>query len=134
MAKLKLTNMKKTFLLLFIVSAITIVKAQSEKEPWLTKLLSTEWVKRVKARTSGGSISVSGVNASSARIEVYIGSNNGNKTLSKDEIKSRLENYELDISVNDHKLSAIAKVKDQNLNRDCWHSLIISFNIYVPQN
>ena len=126
--------MKKAFLLVLFVSGIITIKAQSDKEPWLTKSLSSESVQNVKARTSGGSLSVSGVNASSARIEVYIGSNNGNETLSKDEIKSRLENYDLDITVNDHKLSAIAKPKDHDLNRNWSRTLSISFKIYVPEN
>lgn len=124
--------MKKAFLLLLIASTVAIAKAQSEKEPWMTKSLSAESIQSVKARTSGGSISVSGVNASEAKIEVYIESNNNREPISKEEIRSRLENYDLDISVADHKLTAIAKSKDRDMN---WkRSLSISFKIYIPQN
>ncbi len=60
---------------------------------------------------------------------------NGNSItgLSKDEIKSRLEEfYTVEVSVSNNKLTAIAKQKENNMN---WKkSLSISFKIYVPGN
>src|SRR5215213_6713655 len=107
--------------------------AQTEKTPYQTKSLSGESIKNVLVQTSGGSISVSGVAASEARIEVYITPNNNKDDLSKDEIQQRLnERYNLDINVSGGKLSAIAKPKEKNM--DWRKALSISFKVFVPQN
>ena len=99
----------------------------------MTKSLSNESVKNVEVTTSGGSISVSGVNASDARIEVFISSNNGKNDLSKTEIQQRLnELYDLNIAVANGKLSAIAKSKERI--KDWKKSLNISFKVFVPKN
>lgn len=120
-----------SFLLLFTAGAF-IAKAQTDKEPYLVKSLGNESIKEVEARTSGGSISVAGGGGSEAKIEVYITANN-NKTLSKEEIKQRLDElYNLDISVGSNKLSAIAKSKAQI--RDWKKALNIAFKIFVPSN
>jgi DUF4097 and DUF4098 domain-containing protein YvlB len=129
--------MKKYFLLFIATTAILALNAQfkADKEPFLTKSLSGEAIKNVEATTSGGSISVAGVSASEARIEVYVWPNNYNKSngLSKEEIQKRMdEDYKLDISVSNNKLSAIAKTKDKLMN---WKKFLnISFKIFVPQN
>jgi hypothetical protein len=124
--------MKKVSFLLFLLSAFVGASAQTNKEPYLTKSLSGESIKEVEARTSGGSISVSGVSGSEAKIEVYVTANNDQK-LSKEEIKQRLnELYNLDISVSGGKLSAIAKSKENIRN---WKkALSIAFKVYVPGN
>src|SRR5689334_22588072 len=102
---------------LFILLTITVaVCAQpgTNKEPYLTRSLSKEAIKEAVIKTSGGSIAVTGVAASEARIEVYVQSNNGILgSLSKEEIQKRLnEDYELDISVSNNQLTAIAKTKE----------------------
>ncbi|HEX5026583.1 MAG TPA: hypothetical protein VFV68_14990, partial [Agriterribacter sp.] len=70
---------------------------------------------------------------SEARIEVYVQSNQGNNTLSNEEIKQRLnEDYQLDIAVNNNELTAIAKVKNKNMN---WKkALSISFKVFVTNS
>src|SRR6185503_17490797 len=100
----------------------------------MTRSLSKDAIKHVKVRTSGGGITVTGVNASEAKLEVYVRpNNNGDGTLSKEEIKKRLdEDYELTISVTGNLLTAIAKQK-HNFNNDWKRSLSISFKVYVPQ-
>ena len=129
--------MKKCLLLFITTTAVLALNAQfkADKEPFQTKSLSGESIKNVEAQTSGGSISVAGVNASEARIEVYVWPNNKNKSnaLSKAEIQKRVvEDYKLDISVSNNKLSAVAKTKVKLMN---WKkSLSISFKIFVPQN
>jgi hypothetical protein len=129
--------MKKYLLLFVATTAMLALNAQfkADKEPFLTKSLSGDAIKNVEATTSGGSISVAGVSASEARIEVYVWPNNYNKSnaLSKAEIQKRIdEDYKLDISVSNNKLSAIAKTKDKLMN---WKkSLNISFKIFVAQN
>ncbi|MEJ7829507.1 MAG: hypothetical protein WKF91_14960 [Segetibacter sp.] len=128
--------MKKNLsLLLFAVSNVLMVHAQTNQEPFMTKSLSTESIRNAEVQTSGGSIVVSGVNASEARIEVYVKPNNNGDSdaLSKEEIQKRLnEDYNLNISVSNNTVTAVAKSKDRNMN---WKKgLSISFKVFVPQN
>ena len=122
---------------LFILLTITVaVCAQpgANKEPYMTRSLSNESVKNAVIKTSGGSIAVTGVTASEARIEVYVQSSNGILgSLSKEEIQKRLnEDYELSISVSNNQLTAIAKTKPGFNN---WkRGLSISFKAYIPQS
>ena len=126
----------KKYLLFFLLAAIQLtVMAQfkSDKEPYMTKSLANETVKNVETQTSGGSISVSGVTASEARIEVYVSSNNGKDDLSKAEIQQRLnELYDLNIAVANGKLTAVAKPKERI--RDWKKALSISFKVFVQKN
>ncbi len=123
--------MKKISSLLFAVLLSVVVQAQFQDDPFITKSFSGESVKKVFARTSGGSISVSG-GSSEAKVEVSIQGNNG-RSLSKDEIKQRLdEDYKLVIEVNNGELTITAEPKDKLFN---WkRALNISFNVNVPQN
>lgn len=125
--------MKKCILLFMMTSSVFLLQAQSKDEPYQTKSLSNESIKNVKVETSGGSISVNGVNESEARIEVYIRASNGREIfLSKEEIQKRLsEDYDLTITVSNHKLTAIARPKERNMN---WKkALSISFQVFAPQ-
>jgi Toastrack DUF4097 len=127
--------MKKYFLFLLLAIFQLSVRAQfkSDKEPLITKSLSNESVKNVEVQTSGGSISVSGVAASEARIEVYVSPNNNKNDLSKEEIQQRLnEKYDLNISVANNKLTATAKSKERIT--DWRKSVNISFKVFVPKN
>lgn len=126
--------MKKVLFYSLLAFFSTNVKAQfgDDKLLYLTKSLSSESINSVKAETSGGGIAVSGVSASEAKIEVYVQGNNG-RSLSKEETQQRIsEDYNLDISVKNNKLTAIARPKSRSFN---WkRALSISFRIYVPQN
>jgi len=128
--------MKKYFFLFLLANICLAVNAQtkSENEPYLTKSLSGESVKDVMAETSGGNISVSGVNLADSRVEVFVSQNNHRlKSLSSDEIKTRInEDYDLDISVQNNKLRVIAKSKHKI--HDWKKALNFSFKIYVPKN
>jgi len=128
--------MKKIIFLFMLVCYSLCIHAQnnSDKEPYLTKSLSKETIKDVQVKTSGGSISVSGVNSSEARIEVYVQLNNyKSNPLSKEEIQKRLnEDYELNIDVSNNKVTAIAKSKDRNM--DWKKALNISFKVFVSEN
>jgi len=126
--------MRKLFYLLLLIAQASFVVAQkSDKEPYLVRSLSNETIRNVEAKTSGGSISVTGVNASETRIEVYVSPGNSNTILSKEELKQKLEElYDLNITVTNNKLSAIAQSKKQI--KDWKKALNISFRIYVPQN
>ncbi|HMG66740.1 MAG TPA: DUF4097 family beta strand repeat-containing protein [Chitinophagaceae bacterium] len=127
--------MKKypVFMLLALLQFSVMAQSKTEKEPFMTKSLSSESIKDVEVRTSGGNISVSGVNASEARIEVYISGNNNKNDLSKEEIQLRLnEKYDLDISVTNNKLIAVTKLKEKIT--DWKKALNISFKVFVPKN
>ncbi|HLY69932.1 MAG TPA: hypothetical protein VKR53_09390 [Puia sp.] len=123
--------MKKQLLVLLLAIAAITTNAQDRDKLYMTKSLANEAIKNVEAKTSGGSIDVSGGSGQDARIEVYISSNNGH-SLSKEEIQERLNDYELNVSASGNKLTAIAKAKTRNMN---WRkSLNISFKIFVPEN
>ncbi len=127
--------MKYFFLLLFANICLAVnAQTKSGKEPFLTKSLSGENVSNVMAETSGGNISVSAVEPSNARVEVFV-STNGNKvkSLSDEELKTRVnEDYDLDVSIKDSKLTATAKSKHR-IN-DWKKALNFSFKIYVAKN
>jgi len=124
--------MKKFFLLTLITALSFSVMAQN-KEPYMTKSLSSESVKSTEVQTSGGSISVTGVNsAAETKVEVYISGNNGKNEISKEEIAQRLEKYDLNVSVSNNRLTAIAKPKERNM--DWKKGLSISFKIFVLKN
>jgi len=123
----------KTYLTLFFVALqTTIVLAQDDKTPYMTKSLASDAINNVIVNTSAGGIQVSGASGQQPRVEVYVRGNN-NQQLSKEEIKKRLDDdYDLSISVSGHELTAIAKNKHSFSN---WrHQLSISFKIFVPEN
>ncbi len=126
----------KNFLIISLLSCVSFIAAaqsSGDNTPFLVKSFANGSVTNVEAQTSGGSIHVSGADNGEIRVEVYIQSNNGRPfELSKEEIQKRLdEDYELNISLNNNKLIAIAKSKDRMLN---WkRSLSVSFKIFVPR-
>ena len=128
--------MKKYFFLLLLANICVALNAQtkSEKEPYLTKSLSGESVNNVMVETSGGNITVSAVSLPDSRVEVFVSQNNNKfKSLSLDELKTRVnEDYDLDVSVKNNKLTVTAKSKHK-IN-DWKKSLNFSFKIYVPKN
>jgi DUF4097 and DUF4098 domain-containing protein YvlB len=125
--------MKKylTVLLAGSMSLTVLAQEYNPKEPYMTKSLTSEAIQNVKVETTGGNISVSGVDGE-ARIEVYVWAGNSrDRHLSKEELKKKLEEtYELTVSAANHKLTAIAKPKHHFNN---WNnSLSISFKVFVP--
>ncbi len=128
--------MKKYFLFLIFIGCTIIVNAQwnHDKDPFMTKSLSAESIKNIQMETTGGNITVTAVNTSEARLEVYVQPNNSRtNTITKEEMQKRLdEDYDLTISVSNNKLVATAKSKHDNL--DWRKALNISFKAYVPQN
>lgn len=123
--------MKKCTLFFIATVSVLLSYAQSKEEPYQTRSLATESIKNVKVETSGGSISVTGGNNSEARIEVYVRANNRRDTeLTKEEIAKRLnEDYDLNISVSNNKVTAIAKPKQGNM--DWKRALNISFKVFT---
>lgn len=126
--------MRKINLLLLLFIPAALLKAQSDKQPFLTKSLAAESINSIEAKTTGGNISVTATSQSESRVEVYITPNNGKaNSLSKEEIQQRLdEGYELSVTVVGNKVRAIAKPKDRNMN---WKkALSISFYVFVTKN
>ena len=128
--------MNKVFFIILVALQVSCINAQNrqDREPFLTKTFSNASIKNVVAETTGGNISVNGDNKSDARIEVYVHQNNNkDNDLSKDEIQKRLdEDYILNISAYNGKLTATAKPKERNMN---WKkALSISFKVYTPVN
>ena len=128
--------MKKTFSFLLLMFLVISASAQfnAEKTPLITKSLTADNIKSILAETSGGSISVTGVNASEAKIEVYVVPNNYKKNpLPESELRERMTNdYKLTIGTGNNKLTAIAEPKDRKM--DWKKALNFSFRIYVPRN
>src|SRR6187402_2875434 len=100
------------FLLLAAQTSFLIARDDDNKVPFMTKSLAGESVKSVEVLTSGGSISVAGVN-NDFKIEVYVTGNNNKTNLTKDEIQARInEKYNFNVSVSNNKLTASAKPKN----------------------
>ena len=126
--------MKKYFLIALIafLSLQAIAQFKGDKEPFLTKSLKGESFTEARVKTSGGNISVTGIETGEARVEVYVYSNNGKNDLSKEEIQKRLdEKYDLDISVSNNKLVATAKPKEKIT--DWKKALNIGFKVFAPK-
>jgi len=125
----------KAYIILFLAACQSVAAfAQDNKEPYLTKSLSGDAIKKVFVNTSGGSITVSGAAGEKPRVEVYI-SGNGIFHPSNDEIKKRLEeDYTLNIDVNGGELHATAKNKHDGHNWDWKKSLNIAFKVYVSKD
>src|SRR5450631_4426472 len=124
----------KQQLVLFLAATFQLSAMAQNKyyqEPFLTKSFAGQSFQQVKSVTSGGNISVTGTDEG-PRVEVYIGPGNSrDRDLSKEEIQKRLdEEYDLEISVSNDKLTATARPKDEHMS---WrNSLNISFRLFVP--
>ncbi|MBE7178146.1 MAG: hypothetical protein INR69_17215 [Mucilaginibacter polytrichastri] len=128
--------MKTAILSLILSASVATAFAQDNQKPYLTKSLSSANIRSVAMQTSGGSLTVTGVDGGEARLEVYIQRNNwrGKRVdLSKEEIEERLKSdYELRITTDGGKLTAIAKPRSNFGN---WkNGLSIAFKAYVPRN
>jgi hypothetical protein len=126
----------KYFIFLLLINICIAANAQnkSEKEPYLTKSFSGETIDKVRAETSGGNITVSGVNPSESKVEVFVSQNNNRQnSLTNDELKTKVDNdYDLDVSVKNNKLTVTAKAKHKIT--DWKKALNFSFKIYVPKS
>lgn len=127
--------MKKFLILTAIIAVSLLANAQnkSDNEPYLTKSFPSEAISNVVSKTIGGNITVTAVNPSESRVEVFV-RQNGHRSnlLSADELKAKIANdYALDISVDNGKLTATAIPKSNITN---WkRTLSFSFKIYVPE-
>jgi hypothetical protein len=125
----------KKHLIILLLSATTLfaVAQKSEKEPFMVKSFSNQNISNATVETSGGSISVLGVEPGEARVEVFISPNGGREhSMTKEEIQQRLdEMYVIKVELSGGKLLAKAEPKE-NI-RDWKKALNISFKLYVPK-
>ena len=125
--------MRIMFSFLIIISGVLVHAQNSHKGLlYVSKSLTADAIKEVEARTSGGSISVTGVaNTSEARIEVYVAGNGHHGDYTKEEIQSKVgDDYDLTVTASGNKLTAIAKPRKNFRN---WtNEMSFSFSIFVP--
>ena len=114
--------------LFMLAMVVTLSVWAQDDEPYMVK--SFTGVKRVKTQTSGGNISVTGQEGNTAKVEVVIRSNNSSRQLSNDEIRAKLEEYELSVETQGDVLVLLAKNKRNGWNKD---GLSISFRITSPK-
>lgn len=107
----------------------------SEKEPVITRTFPASSIKEVEVITSGGSLTLTGSSDSKATVEVYVSRNNRSSEKIKQNLDDNrtfeIENYIIDINVENGKLYVAAKPKKNLLD---WipQGFGISFKISVP--
>lgn len=121
--------MKKLICILTLLTFLSTAFTQDD-EVFMSKTFNASAVKNVDSKTSGGSILVESTTSSQARVDVYIRSSNWKKRrLSDEEIRERLDEYELTVDLDGNTLVATARKKSRLNWRD---GLSISFEIFVP--
>jgi DUF4097 and DUF4098 domain-containing protein YvlB len=119
----------KQVLLIGLALLLSVFVFSQGSEPFTVKNFSG--VKRVKASTAGGNITVDGGDVKEATVKVYIRSSDYNQKLSDSEIRERLEkDYTLRMETEGDLLVLQAK----NRNNVNWRKgLSISFEVMVPR-
>lgn len=123
---------KFTLCVAFLFGTILYCQAQRDNEtPYQVKQFTVSGKTAVKAETVGGNISVTGQQGNDARVEMYVRGSSSNSRLSEDEIRERLENFDITISQEGNTIVASAKPK-RNIN---WNNkgISVSFKVYVPR-
>jgi hypothetical protein len=120
----------KQVLVIGLALLLSVCSFSQGGEPYMVKNFSG--VKRVKASTAGGNITVEGSDIKEATVKVFIRSSNYEQQLSAAEIRERLEkDYTLKIEANGDQLVLQAK----NRNNVSWKKgLSISFEVIVPRS
>jgi hypothetical protein len=124
--------MKKLFACFALIVGIALtIQAQSDETPYQTKEFNLPDRATVQVETVGGNISVTGQSSGKSRVEMYVRSNAWKEKLSEEEIKERLENFDISMNQDGNTLRVSAKPK-QHIN---WNkkSLSISFKLFVPK-
>jgi hypothetical protein len=126
--------MKNYLLSMLLLAALqTNAQGKNDPEPYSVKRFDNVKVTNVLSETSGGSITVIGENTTSPRVEIYAQKNNWRSTVTKEEIKARIESdYEVNVSFSGGKITATSRYLKKTWDNE--KSLNISFKIFVPQN
>ena len=97
------------------------------------KTLAFTGITLVRAQTSGGGLTVEGGSGPGVKVELFIRGNNGNGSLSKEEIEDRLKDY--DISIRQEGSTVVATAKQRGSFGWNWkRGLSISFKFTTPRN
>jgi hypothetical protein len=127
--------MKKHLLSIILLACTLQTPAQSKNdpEPYSVKRFDNAKVTNVFSETTGGNITVIGENTPAPRVEIYAQRNNWRSTVTKEEIRERIESdYEINVSFSGGKITATSRHLKKTWDND--KSLNISFKIFVPQN
>lgn len=118
-----------TFLALLITCSLSVF-AQKNDTPYQVKQFTLSSGAEVTVETVGGNIEVKGGQNGQAKVEMYVNNPNWKRKLSEEDIKERINNYQVDISQNGNKLSVKVNPKRDNMD---WEEegLNISFKLYV---
>lgn len=125
--------------LLFVCLSVPVcVNAQPDNEQKPYQIKTFSGASAVRARTSGGSLSVEGGSGNETRVEMYVRANNWNgnsrENISADEIKKRLEEYDIVIEKEGNTVVASARRKT-NQDRSNWKTALnIGFKFYTPRS
>ncbi len=124
--------------LCLLTPALSVAQSNDDQKPYQTKTFSG--ASAVRAKTSGGSLSVEGGTGNETKVEIFVRSNNwnGKDKLSQEELQKRLEDYVIDVKKEGNTVVATARRKneqDRNRGTDRWkNGLSIAFKFYTPRN
>ncbi|TDB64164.1 DUF4097 family beta strand repeat-containing protein [Arundinibacter roseus] len=129
--------MKNVKFYLLLSLALLFLHAEAQKRddtPYMTKDFAENNLSNLRVQTSGGSIQVEGTRNSGVRVEMYIRGNswNGND-ISDEELKERLDDYELVVRREGTTVVAMARPKDSN-GMNWKKGLSISFKVFTPRS
>lgn len=115
-----------------LAPALTVAQSDDDQKPYQTKTFSG--ASALRARTSGGSLSVEGGSGNETKVEIYVRQNNwnGNSRISQDELQKRLEDYEINVQKEGNTVVATARRKNDQ-DRNWKNGLSISFKFYTPR-
>lgn len=119
-----------TYLLILFLNQVDAVGASLIDQPYLSKEFTIEGKGNLDVKTSGGSISVAGNNSNKVVVDMNVRRNGKTVDPEDQEVRKLLEEYNIDISKNGNKVSAIAEKKGNNWGRN---NLSISFTVSVPE-
>jgi hypothetical protein len=120
----------KKLLFLFVGTFLCLNYAIGQQDrPMISRSFPATSIQTVEARTSGGSITLTGDAGAQATVEVFV---SGNRLSNRDIERMLEENYEIDIRVESGRLIATARRK--NVGGMRIGGLSISFRISVPSN
>ncbi len=122
---------KLTLCFALLFSTFIYCHAQGDDEtPYQVKQFTVSGKPDVKAETVGGNVSVTGQQGNEARVEMYVRGNSSDDRLSDEEIRERLENFDITIKQEGNTIFASAKPKNNTRNNK---GISISFKMFVPR-
>jgi hypothetical protein len=125
-------NLFKTAFIAILVTFSTLCMAQFDGTPYEVKNFKVSNNGNLKVETVGGNIEITGQSSDDVKVEMYVRGNNSNDDLSDEEIKERLQNFDVQINQQGNTVNAIVTQKKSvsNWNRK---GLSISFKITAPR-